>query len=332
MAKTGRRHVRSAGHRHLHFQKRAEGPERNRLVNIAITGATGFVGRNLMNALLTENHRLSVLCHRVDPLQSWGERVKVVQGRVEDSPALNELLNGVDLVFHLVGLIAETRSQSFDETVVQGTRNLVTEASRCGVKRIIYLSALGTSENARTKYHHSKLLAERAISESGIAYTILRSSVIIGKGDGFLAMLENLIRYSPLTPIIGNGRYKLQPIAMSDLISSLMATINCEESVNRVINLAGPEQLEYLEMLSILKKVMRKRRLNIFVPIAVMKMIAGLLESILKPAPITRDQLVMMEMGNTGDIVPMKKIIGVMPITFEETLVKIYSKNGDLDG
>lgn len=262
-------------------------------------------------------------------MKHWEKRVKVVRGGVDDSASLEELLAGVDLVFHLVGLIAETRTQSFSETVVNGTRNLVAAAAKSGVKRIIYLSALGTSEDAPTEYHLSKHHAEAAIRESGLDYTILRASVVIGNGGGFLAMLEDIIRYLPLTPIIGSGRYLLQPIAMSDLISSLMATIERRESVNQVIDLAGPEQLEYLEMIAILKQVMLKRRMNIFVPMAVMRLMAGLLESILKPAPITRDQLVMMEMGNIGEIVSMKKMLGIVPITFEETLNKIYRKNGD---
>lgn len=285
-----------------------------------------------MKGLLTSDHQLSVLCHRSGPLPQWGERVRVVRGRVEESHGLEELLSGVDLVYHLVGLIAETWSQSFAQTVSLGTRNVVAAALKTGVKRVIYLSALGTSEESLSKYHQTKLLAEKAVCESGLAYTVFRPSVIIGEGDGFLTMLEQLLRYSPLTPVVGTGRYKFQPIFMGDLVSSLMAAIDRQESVNQVINLAGPEQLEFLEMLHILKRIMGKRRLNIFIPMAVMKLIAGVLEKVIKPAPITRDQLIMMEMGNIGDIASMKKLLGVVPITFEEALVKIYSKRGELDG
>ena len=92
---------------------------------------------------------------------------------------------------------------------------------------------------------------------------------------------------------------------------------------NRIIDVAGPEQLEYVKILNIIKKVLRKKRMNFFIPLALMKVIAGILEKILKPAPITVDQLLMLENGNIGDIEMMLDLFSIEPLKFEDGL-KIY--------
>ena len=285
-------------------------------MRIGVTGATGFIGRHLVSKLLSQNKNVSVLTHSQ---KSQLDPVTIFQGSVEDSHSLDSFCKEIDILYHLVGIIAETRKKTFDKTVVEGTENIVEAAKKHHIKKIVYLSALGTAESALSKYHQTKFLAEQAVMHSGIPYAIFRPSVVYGEGDGFVSLLVKMIRYSPFTPIIGTGKFQLQPIYIDDL-TDMMTKIDFLE--DEIISIGGPEKLEYLEILYLLKKHLGKKRLNIFLPTVLMKMVASVLEPILKPAPITRDQILMMEEGSTCDITKMKQLFSNNPIKFEDGLKK----------
>jgi len=291
-------------------------------VKVAVTGASGFVGSHLVDRLLRDGHEVTVLSHSQRGRVRLDERVRVVSGSVEDPEALTALCAGNEVVFHLVGIIAETRTKTFEKTVVHATRALVGAALRAKVLKVIYLSAIGASANSATKYYRSKFEAEQAIRLSGLNYTILRPSIIFGEGDGFVSMLTRMIRLLPFTPVIGSGRYRLQPVYVDDVTSALAQCVTMEETSTEIIDLAGPERLEYLEILHIIKRVLNKRRVNIHLPLMLMKMAAAVMEKILKPAPLTKDQLTMLVGESVGEIDKMRRLFGIEPVGFENGLSK----------
>ena len=122
--------------------------------------------------------------------------------------------------------------------------------------------------------------------------------------------------------MIGNGKYELQLVYIDDVTSALAQGLTKERALGQIIELGGPDKLQYVEILGIIKKVLKKSRMNFYIPIWVMRAMASILEPLIKPAPITRDQLVMMEMGNTGDISKMKELFLINPIPFEKGLRK----------
>ncbi|HKK21473.1 MAG TPA: complex I NDUFA9 subunit family protein [candidate division Zixibacteria bacterium] len=291
-------------------------------MKVAVTGASGFVGSHLVDRLLRDGHEVTVLSHSQRGRVRLDERVRVVSGSVEDPEALTALCAGNEVVFHLVGIIAETRTKTFEKTVVHATRALVGAALRAKVLKVIYLSAIGASANSATKYYRSKFEAEQAIRLSGLNYTILRPSIIFGEGDGFVSMLTRMIRLLPFTPVIGSGRYRLQPVYVDDVTSALAQCVTMEETSTEIIDLAGPERLEYLEILHIIKRVLNKRRVNIHLPLMLMKMAAAVMEKILKPAPLTKDQLTMLVGESVGEIDKMRRLFGIEPVGFENGLSK----------
>lgn len=291
-------------------------------MKIAVTGASGFVGSHLLRAL-SENHDVTVLYHSSKSKYTFSKRVKTVKGSLADMKSLRNAFKDADVVFHLVGIIAETRNKTFRKTVVSGTENVVKACRDMNVKKIIYISALGAEENAATKYHQTKFKAERLIIRSGIEYVILRPSIIYGEHDGFVSMLTKQIKFMPFTPIIGTGKYLFQPVYIDDLMLVMIKSIESLTAINKIIEIGGAEQLEFIEIINILKKRLQKKRLNFYIPIALMKLIAGLLEIIIKPAPVTVDQLVMLEAGSTCDIKMMKEIYSIEPLRFEDG-IKIY--------
>lgn len=298
-------------------------------MKIAITGASGFVGSHLVNRLLDENRDLTILSHRNNPNISTNLKIKIVKGTVEDVDSMVLAFKDVDVVIHLVGIIVETKEKTFNKTVAIGTKNLVKAAKSTNVKKIIYLSALGTSSHSVSKYHKTKYIAEQEIINSGLEYTILRASVIFGFGDGFISKLSKMIKSAPLTPVIGNGRYRLQPIYINDLVYILIDSIVNKNTNNKIIDIAGPEKLEFLQILDIIKLDLNVKKMNFHMPVAVMKPIAFIMEKLLTSPPLTRDQLKMMLVGNTGDIEEMEKIFSIKPISLSEGL-KRYKRNSNV--
>lgn len=289
-------------------------------MKIAITGASGFVGRHLVDALADAGHRLRLIVHKSRPESRAGVSLETVTASVHNSDSLAEAFRGVDLVFHLVGIIAETKELTFEKTVSAGTHNVVAACRACNVKRIIYLSAAGASSSALSKYHQAKWKAEEAVRSSGLKYTIFRPSVIFGQGDGFVSTLVSLIRKFPVVPIIGDGRYELQPVYVKDLVSILKDSVRLDRTLNKTIEVGGPERLQFREIISTVKRVLKKKRGNIYLPLWFMRINALILERIMKPAPITADQLLMLKAGNICDNRQLDEVFDIKLTGFEEGL------------
>lgn len=288
-------------------------------MKIGITGGSGFIGSHLVKSLSKIDCELILLSHN-STISDVNSDVRMVNGSINNYDSLLEFCKGTEVIIHLIGIIAETRTKTFQNTVTEGTENLIKAAMESGVKKIIYLSALGTSEKAVTKYHQSKYIAEQLIIGSKIDYMILRPSVIYGRGDGFINLLRDLLKIPLITPIVGHGKFLFQPVYIDDLVNVIKQSVFNENIKNEIIDIAGPEKLEYLEILNILKKQFNKRSINFHVPLKLMKVVAMILEKIFKPAPVTVDQLKMMEMGNTGDIARMKELFNIAPVLFANGL------------
>lgn len=288
---------------------------------VAILGGSGFIGSSLVFKLLHIGARINFLTHRSDPdLLSPGGQIKFFKGDINDSKSLENCFSGCAALYHLVGIIAETKSQTFQKTVLEGTEAVIHAARKTGVKKIIYLSALGTNLHAKSNYHRTKYGAEQLIIKSGLDYTIFRPSVVFGSGDQFINMIARMVRQFPVVPVIGDGQYKLQPVFVEDLTTIMALSLARSQSSNKLYEVGGPEALTYLEILDIIKQILNKRRPNIHLPVSLMRLIASVLERFLTPAPITVDQLKMMEAGSTCDETLVEKEFEFKFTTLEKQL------------
>lgn len=292
-------------------------------MRVAVTGATGFVGRHLVDRLLRDSHEVTVVTNRRSGTDLFSDRVKYVKGSVHNQHELQEAFCNCQSVFHLVGIIAETRKNTFEKTVEQGTKNVISACQQNNIETIIYLSALGTTADAGAKYFNTKWAAEQFVKNSGLNWTIFRPSIIYGRNDGFLAMMSKIIKLSPFVPIFGDGKYKLQPVYIGDLVEAMAKSLTSKECQGETIEIGGAEPLEYVEIINSIKKALKKKRMNLFIPMAVIKPVAVLLEKILKPSPLTTDQLVMLEKGAVCDLSKMKSLFEIEPVGFDEGLKKV---------
>jgi NADH dehydrogenase len=195
--------------------------------------------------------------------------------------------------------IIRGRPADFERVMAEGTRNVVAAAQEAGVRRFVLASALGLDERSKdaVPYFAAKWEMERAVQESGLEHVIFRPSFVFGRDGGVLPTFVRLARYTPVTPIIGSGRQRLQPIWIEDLAEYYRLALTEQAATNRTFELGGPEAVSWNEFWERLKRVLGVRRPSLHVPFGAMRLQATLTER-LPGAPVTRDQLTMLELGD----------------------------------
>jgi NADH dehydrogenase len=221
-------------------------------------------------------------------------------------------------VIHLVGIIAEKGSNTFDAVHHLGTRNVVQAAQRNAVKRFVHLSALGVRPNGVAAYQTSKWKGEEQVRGSGIPFCILRPSLIFGSGDGFVTQMMKIMRKAPLVrPIPGNGSPKFRPIFIDDVTLCLERALTAEAASNQTIELGGADELSLKEILREIARCAAVRKPALHIPMPLMFAVAALAQAFLPDPPVTLGQLRMLREGSTCDIQPMMNIFQLHPRGFE---------------
>jgi NADH dehydrogenase len=223
-----------------------------------------------------------------------------VVGEMTNTVSLQHAVEGVDAVVHLVA-IRQGRDEQFKRVMEQGTRNLVSAAKEAGVKRFILMSALGTSEETKdlVPYYHGKWEMEQAVKGSGIEYVTFRPSFVFGREAGILPTFRKLAKLTPVTPIIGSGEQKIQPIWVDDVAAYFAAALTKPEATTRTFELGGPDAVSWNEFWQRLRTALGiRRRPSLHVPVGLMRVNALVTERLPGNIPLTRDLLKMLEHGD----------------------------------
>jgi uncharacterized protein YbjT (DUF2867 family) len=267
---------------------------------ILVTGGTGFVGSHVVHEL--RGRDLSVRCLVRDPrkgakLAAWG--CELVEGDVTDRASLRRAVEGVESVVHLVAVRQGPRER-FRKVMVEGTRDLLAVAKAARALRFVHMSALGTSEQTKdlVPYYGAKWDTEQEVQESGIPFVIFRPSFVFGPDGGILPTFIKLAKLTPVTPITGSGRQRIQPIWADDVARYFTEAVQRDDVTGRIFELGGPDAVSWNEFWQRLKRVLGLRRPSIHVPIGLMKANALVTERLPGDIPLTRDLLKMLEYGD----------------------------------
>lgn len=292
---------------------------------ILVTGGTGFVGRNIVKKLVQEGQQVRCLVRKTSNRRVLDDLpVEFCEGDITDPPSLEGALRGIEAVIHLVGIIREIPpAVTFEKIHAEGAFNVVAESARAGVKKFVHMSAMGTRQDAPSRYHTTKWLGEMAVKSSGLPYVVFHPSIICGKDDEFVNMFAKLIRQTwplPFLAVIGSGKTRMQPIYVGDVAHCFVKAALDHNIVNKTYELGGTEMLTIDEILDTIMKVMGVWRMKIHVPVAMAWPMAYLMERASPKPMLTREQLLMLQSDNTGNITPMKKDFGLEPMGFEEAI------------
>jgi uncharacterized protein YbjT (DUF2867 family) len=267
---------------------------------ILVTGGTGFVGPKIVHRLRAEERPVRCLVRDPDrgkELAAWG--CELAQGDVTDPASVRRAMAGCEVVVHLVAII-QGKPEQFEQVMVQGLKNVLEAAKGEGVRRVVLMSALGTSEQTKdlSPYFSAKWRMEQAVKDSGLQHVIFRPSFVFGPGGGALKTFSRVVRLSPVVPVFGAGDQRVQPIWIEDVAEYFAAAIDRPEAANRTFELGGPDIVTYEELYDRIKRTLGKRRPKLHVPFGVMRVNAAILEALPGPSPITRDQLKMIAVDN----------------------------------
>jgi NADH dehydrogenase len=269
---------------------------------ILVTGSTGFVGPHVVHALRERDKPVRALVRTpsgrsATTLAAWG--AELVQGDMTDRESLRRAVDGAEVVLHLVA-IRQGPEEQFRQIMEQGTRELVAAAQEAGVRRFVLMSALGTSEETKdlVPYYHAKWEQEQTLRTSGLEHVIFRPSFVFARDGGILPTFRKLAKLTPVTPIIGSGQQRIQPIWIDDVGAYFAQSVDLPEAANRIFELGGPDVVSWNEFWQRLKSVLGQRRPSIHVPTRVMRVNALLTERLPGNVPLTRDLLKMLEHGD----------------------------------
>ncbi|HJR18779.1 MAG TPA: complex I NDUFA9 subunit family protein [Actinomycetota bacterium] len=283
-------------------------------MKVLVTGGTGFVGRHLIPRLQSEGFDVRSLARRPGDMPAG---VESVAGSITDRDDVRRAVEGVDAVVHLVAIIVERGTQTFEAVNHGGTRTLVEAMQAEGVRRLVHQSALGAGPDERYPYLRTKWLGEEAIRASSLDWTILRPSVVHGPGAGFFRPIMWSLRWAPVYPMPAGGRTRFQPIAIDDLATCFVRALRGEQ-VGATLDLGGPEIMTFSDIVRTVMEVLGKRRKLVSVPVWAARPFAAV-QGLRKEPLVTNQQLDMVVLDNTCALDSVERTFGFRPVRMADT-------------
>ncbi len=208
--------------------------------SVVITGANGFVGRNV-GMFLSKNGFQTISLVRKDKTVNFG---KTITSETLSETSLVSKIQGADALLHFIGQGRQTVDSDYEKVNVGLTRNVIALCKKAKIKKIIYISGLGVDKSATLGYFISKYKAEQEIICSGLDYTILRASYMIGHDDPLSKNLQQQMKKGEII-IPGSGNYRFQPIFIGDVSRVIAKSVMEKKFSRKIIDLVGPQMVSY---------------------------------------------------------------------------------------
>lgn len=247
-------------------------------MKVLVTGGAGVVGKALCRELQARGVCVRVLTLSGDTgVDLLPEGVEVVYGDVADYASIRPAFDGVDGVFHLAAILLSRNASAFERINAGGTRNVVSACQDAGVRRLLYVSSISVTYPVLTPYGASKLAGESAVKESGLDWTIVRPTLVIGDGGGVeFRMYADFVCRFPVYPLPGGGTARKKPVWSVDLVKGIAAAGLAPEAIGNTYALAGPEEMTMAEMAERILHTAGKRHLMVPLPWWIAKRLAVL--------------------------------------------------------
>ena len=269
---------------------------------IAVFGAGGFLGRHLIRELTKLDYRIKVATRNpylkgyLRPLGSPGQ-IELIKTNIFNVEDIKQILKNCDYVINLVGILYETRRQKFNQIHSHFPYLLSTLSNEFGIKKLVHVSALGVKEKHSSQYIKSKFEGEKNIKNTFQSSVILRPSLIFGPEDKFFNTFASYARISPVIPLIGGGKTKFAPIYCVDVGKAIVKALQLKNAEPKIYELGGPENYTFKELMEILLREIKKKRLLINIPFNIAKFQSYFLQMFPKPI-LTVDQVELLKYDN----------------------------------
>ena len=226
-------------------------------LTVLVTGATGFVGRRLVPALLEEGHEVRAMTRHPETYHAEG---LPVAGDVFDPDSLTEPLTGVDVAFYLVHSLDDA---DFERKDAEAARTFGRAAAQAGVRQIVYLGGLGEDDGDLSPHLRSRRQVEGLLGDAGVPVTVLRAAIVVGAGGISWELTRQLVKNLPAMIVPKWVSTPTQPIALDDVIRYLVGVAGNDDAKGRVFEIGGPEPMTYLQMLQVAAEISAGHRVPI---------------------------------------------------------------------
>jgi NADH dehydrogenase len=267
---------------------------KEKIMNVAITGGTGFVGGHLAESLVGKGHNVVLIARGLDQHNQQLRNRNGVQFKAigtSDEDALFEAFKGCEAVAHCAGINRELQPNDYERIHVQATRNVVNAAKRAGVKRVVSTSFYRARPNCGSPYHESKFAAEEIVRNSGLDYTVMKAGMIYGMGDHMLDHLSHVFHTLPLFALVGFKEQYAAPLAIDDAVRIMEAALVEGRLTQQTIAVLGPERMTLEEAVRRVAKVVGRTPIIFRMPVFFHYGMAAILEATMKVPLVSTAQV-----------------------------------------
>ncbi len=230
---------------------------------VLVTGATGYIGGRLVPELCSRGYKVRVLVRSKSPehKELWPD-AEIAVSDVLNYDSLKKALTNVKVAYYLIHSML-LGQKDFELADIDAAINFRKASEESGVKRIIYLGALGDIRCNLSNHLKSRIRVAEELSKGKIRVTILRAAIIIGSGSASFEIIKNLVKNVPFLLIPKWARTKCQPISIRDVVKYLVGVLEIEETAGKSFDIGGKTFHSYEEMLRIISSLLNKKRLFI---------------------------------------------------------------------
>jgi uncharacterized protein YbjT (DUF2867 family) len=283
---------------------------------VLVTGATGFIGRRLVPALVERGLTVRAMTRHPETYDGPGEAVGADVHRPETLPAA---LAGAEVAIYLVHSLDDP---DFERKDADAARAFGRAAAEAGVRQIVYMGGLGADDDVLSAHLRSRREVEGLLGEGGVPVTVLRAAIVVGAGGISWELTRQLVKNLPAMVVPTWVSTRTQPIALDDVVRYLAGVVGKEEAFGRVFEIGGPDQLTYLEMLQVAAEVINGRR----VPIVTVPVLTPRLSSywlaLVTDVDVTTGRNLIDSMGTEVVVTDrsVEEVVPGVPLSYEESV------------
>lgn len=282
-----------------------------------VFGGTGFLGRRVAARLSESGWRTRIAARRTERV---GPPFEAVEADIRDEAAVTRAVEGAGAVVNAVGLYVERGDETFEAVHVAGARRLARACVEGGISRLVLISGIGADPRSDSAYVRARAGGEAAVREVLPAATILRPSVLFGPGDTFFNTFARIARTSPVFPLFGDGRTRVQPVYVEDVAEAVLRALTDPAAPGRTYELGGPKAYAYRDLIELVMARVGRRRTLLPLPFPLWSALAAL-AGLLPNPPLTRDQIALVRRDNLADpALPGLAVLGIEPTPVEAVL------------